>query len=524
MMKERNVRLKRELFLLVSILLVMSMFFTACVSYVPKEENTGTGTISSKEDDKPYVITILAPFFAQEPPKEEGNPVLEFVEKQTGVDLQITWAPSGELESKFSTMMAANNMCMIMTGGGIFQTSNFIRMCETGAIWDLTDIIKDFPFISENLMNPTIERVSLMNGRRYIIPFNIPDARIGLLYRADWVENLGFELPENPTAQDIYNLAKAFTENDPDGDNVKNTTGFNFTTGVYGLDTFMVAMGAPNKWGYRDGKVVPYFDTSEYMEGLKLLRDMYEKGYMNDDFATLSSGAKYNPILEERAGFMFTTANNVIYPGGKFDTLIATNPKARMDYKLLLKDTSGNIVINSNITGIDAGAICLTTAKVKTEKDVRRILQFFVDAHSGECAKAIDIGIKDIHYSVDSNGNITISEEQIQRRAADGSREIFNTIPNRIVSGNWGQPMSQNDIIRNEIANNQKYAVPDISLGILSVESLQLRKSLETIIEDANVKFIMGFIDEDGFKKAVQDWKEQGGQEIIDELTRNYKP
>ena len=39
---------------------------------------------------------------------------------------------------------------------------------------------------------------------------------------------------------------------------------------------------------------------------------MYENGYLNSEFMTLGSGAKYNPMLEGRAGFMFTTATNSV--------------------------------------------------------------------------------------------------------------------------------------------------------------------------------------------------------------------
>ncbi len=44
--------------------------------------------------EAPFVITMLAPFYAAEPPVgtigDEGNPVLEAVEALCNVDLQIT--------------------------------------------------------------------------------------------------------------------------------------------------------------------------------------------------------------------------------------------------------------------------------------------------------------------------------------------------------------------------------------------------------------------------------------------------
>ena len=68
------------------------------------------------------------------------------------------------------------------------------------------------------------------------------------------------------------------------------------------------------------------------------MHDMYANGYLNFRVYDPRLGAKYNPMLEGRAGFMFTTATNAVTPGGKFDTLIATNPEAKIGYKLLTLD------------------------------------------------------------------------------------------------------------------------------------------------------------------------------------------
>ena len=68
--------------------------------------------------------------------------------------------------------------------------------------------------------------------------------------------------------------------------------------------------------------MVAYFQTEEYMNCLRMMHDMYENGYLNSEFMTLGSGAKYNPMLEGRAGFMFTTATNAVTPGGKFDRCV----------------------------------------------------------------------------------------------------------------------------------------------------------------------------------------------------------
>ena len=513
-----------KLSVLVIASLVTCMLSSACSG---SSKTSASVTPEATSQSGPLEITMLAPFYQQEPPNTKNNPVLDFMQKTHNVEFKFTWVPNGEIDNKFNVLMASNDMLMVMNTISGATSSNFIRMAQSGSFWDLTDIIKDYPIYYEKLITPTLATASLTKGKRYVIPFNVPDGRIALLYREDWVEKLGLKLPEILTVKDFYNLAKAFTENDPDGDGKKNTTGFNYVDDgdkeiSYGIDTIAVGLGAPNRWGIRDGKAVPYFDTPEYLETLKLLNDMYKNKYLNEEFATLGSGAKYNPMLQGRAGLMFTTAVNSINPGGKFDNLIATNPKAKIGYKLLLLDPKGNKVVNSNITGV-AGGITFTKTKIKTEADLRRILQVFADMNKGESAKALDLGIKDIHYSVGSDNKITISPDQEKLRTTDGSRELFaSLVPKRVMAEDWGQPATQTDLVNRNIVSIQKYAVPDMSIGLISSENSQLQNTIAPIITDARVKFIMGFIDEKAFKQAVQQWKDQGGQKIIDEITANY--
>lgn len=258
------------------------------------------------------------------------------------------------------------------------------------------------------------------------------------------------------------------------------------------------------------------------MNCLRMMHDMYENGYLNSEFMTLGSGAKYNPMLEGRAGFMFTTATNAVTPGGKFDTLLANDPDAVIGYKMLSLDPDGNKVVNSNITGVSGGNVFPVSA-VKTEEDLRKILQFMVDLNQGDCAKAVDIGIEGIHYTAEVDGTIQITDEQRELRDADGSGSIFaNMFARRLMADDWGQPLSDYDKIQQHYAENAQYAVPDISVGMLSSENIQKENELASLIYDARAQFIMGFIDEAAFNAAVDTWLSSGGQAILDEIQENY--
>ena len=111
------------------------------------KSDTGSKTEQSKggetstpgaEADTPFLITTLASFYQQEPPNTKNNPVFDFIQEKLNVEIQITWSPNGETATKFNTMMAGGNALMVM-GGADVTSSNYIRMCKTGAFCNIPE-------------------------------------------------------------------------------------------------------------------------------------------------------------------------------------------------------------------------------------------------------------------------------------------------------------------------------------------------------------------------------------------------
>ena len=479
-------------------------------------------------EEAPFVITMVAPFFADQPPVgttgEEGNPVLEAVEKMCNVDLQITWAPQGDYASKFNTVMASNDQPMVMVvNSGLTKNATYLENCQFGAFWDLTDYIAKRELFTNELTTPYSLTVTAVGGRNYLFPLLVSSARVAMLYRQDWLDKLGISIPT--TAKEFYEMAKAFTEKDPDGNGVKDTYGFAYIDDAdkeltyAGFDTLAVALGTPNRWGKdKDGKVMPYFTFPQYMDTLNLFKDMYDNGYMNSDFALVKGNDKHLPLGEGKAGAMFTTATNGRHPGGKYDNLFdVITPTAVIGRNYLLADPSGNKVVNSTLAVGGLGGVLLTKAAVKDEATVERIMDFFekLQAEDGAC-KFLTVGVQDIHYTQGTDGVITISDEQAALRASDGSSEAFISIaPRRVVAPDFGQGRTELDLINLEAVSNEPYAVPDLSVGKFDPDLMNLEASIATIISDARVQYIMGQIDAAGFEKAVSDWMDQGGNDLI---------
>lgn len=489
----------------------------------------GMASIPAMAEEAPLVITMVVPFYAEEPPVgatgDKTNPVLLAAEALCNVDLQITYAPQGDYVSKFNTVMASADQPMIMVvTSGLTTNSTYLDYCQQGVFWDLTDEINSRELFRDELTTPYALTVTAVGGRNYLFPFLVSSARVACLYRMDWLEALGMEAPT--TAAEFYEMARAFTEDDPDGNGEKDTYGFAYIDDAdkeltyAGFDTLAVALGTPNRWGVsEDGTIMPYFTFPQYKETLNLFKDMYDNGYMNSDFALVKGNDKHLPLGEGKAGAMFTTATNGRYPGGKYDALIDNiTPTAQIGRQYLLTDPAGNQVINSTLSSGGMGGLLIPKAAVQDEATVTRIMDFIETLLSVDGgAKLLSLGVEDLHYTAQEDGSITISEEQQKLRVDDGSSEMFISImPRRVVDPDFGQERTQVELITAEFVANEPYAVPNLSVGKFDPDAMSLEASIATLISDARVQYIMGQIDEAGFDKAVEEWMAQGGNELIE--------
>lgn len=490
-----------------------------------------TAIATAETAEAPLVITIVCPFYGEAAPVgttgEKTCPALLAFEKTANVDLQIQWAPQADYETKFATVMASQDVPMVMVvTSGITTNATYLDMCAGGAFWDLTDKIQERPLFKDEITTPNNLLVSAVNGRNYLFPAAVSSARVGVLYREDWVKKLGLEAPTN--LESFKAMVQAFTENDPDGNGTKDTIGFAYCDNqdkeltYAGFNTLACMLGAPNYWGLdAEGKVMPYFTFKEYMDTLDLFKWMYENGYMNQDFAVNTD--KHGPLTEGVAGSMITTATNARYPGGKYDSLVDNIDKnAVVTPQQILYKADGTPILNSTLSVGGVGGILIPKLSVKDEATLDKILDA-IEVLNDECGIVTAVGVEDVHYTKQADGKLTISDEQRAARVADGSSEVFASMfPRRKQSLDYGQGMTETQKITAVSIENEKYAVPDLSIGMIDPDMQSLQTEIATTISDARVKYIMGQIDADGFKAAVDEWLALGGQKIIDNINQNY--
>ena len=107
--------------------------------------------------------------------------------------------------------------------------------------------------------------------------------RKGMFIRKDWLENLGLAMPNS--WEELYEVAHAFTHDDPDGNGVNDTYGLT-GDGMGTLRYFFSSTGVSNRYWQKAADGTWFFGALDdsNIEVLEWLRKMYEDGSIDPDF------------------------------------------------------------------------------------------------------------------------------------------------------------------------------------------------------------------------------------------------
>ena len=69
---------------------------------------------------------------------------------------------------------------------------------------------------------------------------------------------------------------------------------------------------------------------------------------------------------------------------------------------------------------------------------------------------------------------------------------------------------------------NEEFAIHNPTTKLISDTQAEKGPQLNTIISDANIKYIMGQLDEKGWKKEIDRWRTSGGDKMAEEYAQEY--
>ncbi|MDQ0207652.1 extracellular solute-binding protein [Alkalicoccobacillus murimartini] len=498
-MKKKNTKTKVSLSLLSAGMLLL----VGC-----SEE--GSSGNNGEDGSAIETIDIMTMSYTPEPPQND-SPVIKELEELTGKKMNMLFVPSTTYGDRFNVTLASGSLPHVMLGD---KSPSYISAVRDGAFWDLTDYLDDY----ENLkINDIVKENVSIEGRIYGIPRARPLGRNAVVIRKDWLENVGMDMPE--TIDDFYDVLKAFTEDDPDGNGENDTYGMAISEHEEPWNIMQTWFGAPNKWGFDDnGELIPDFTTDEYREALEWFNQIYDEGLINEDFAIMDPTQWTNPMINEEVGIIVDVADTagrlhkaMVDKDPELDDVLDVFGAVSGDHGLVTKPTTGYHSVFS-----------ISTTSVKSEEELKEVLAFLNDLNSEEAQNLTINGIEGVHYELENGelNDLTVDDEKSRNEFQD-----LNQIQMYLPEEKFHKPEQTDLAIRSQevMIENEDIVLPDPAYPLVSKIYAQRGQQLDNIIGDARIKYIIGELDDAGFEDAIDTWMSSGGEDYVKEINELYK-
>ncbi|ASA22408.1 extracellular solute-binding protein [Paenibacillus donghaensis] len=485
--------------LLLSILIVFGTL-AGCAPFGWSDEKSSASA--------PFYLPIGAALIGELPPK--NNVVEQAIEAYTHTELQFEWIPMSAYDDKLRLMIAAGELPKLIKLG---YAPVYIATIKDGQFWELGPLLKDYPHLSA-LDNQYYKNISV-EGRIYGVPIIRDFGRATIQYRKDWFDRLGLEVPI--TLEDWYRVVRALTLEDPDGNGKQDTYGMvlekKYNQDVSSILTrISVSQGGPNKWLVENGHFTPEFMTKPFFDTMKLFRRLYKENLINSDFVVVDTNETTKIYDSGRAGIQISGGNVQTW----LDKLTKTVPDAIVDVALLTGP--GGIRLPGEAG--NAGFLAIPKDSVKTLEEVEKILDFLNKLFEPPMQTVITKGVEGRHWA-DRGDYTEVLNRTLDLKEVKPYRDLLPFLADDQSSI---KPSLQPELyLKNQKIGqvNRAYIVENPALTLESDTYREKGKELETIILDAETKFIMGMIDEEGWNAELAKWKQAGGDQMSLEYERS---
>jgi putative aldouronate transport system substrate-binding protein len=495
----------------VALLAVSGLALTAC-------SDSGSGGGEPLES-----LDIMAPFFSAAPPAED-DPIDQALSEIAGLDLSVQWVPNSDYGAKTNTVLAGDDIPDVMVIQGKDQA--FVQTAEAGGFWDLTEHLTSGEYPNLVTENPDVQEAASVNGKVYGVYRARDVIRTSVIVRQDWLDNLGLDQPE--TTADLYEIARAFTEDDPDGNGQDDTYGM-INPAWSGIgngspyDAMEVWHGSGNLWRDEGGELVPSFTTPEWNQALQYERELVANGYVNPDYATMDPATWNEPFLNGEGGIIIDVQSRATELVKLFKE---QDPDGFDRYVALVGQLEGPNGTFALPTAGYSGFLAVPRAGVQNEDQLQQVLTALNELNSTEAQNLMNHGIEGDNYTVEDGGAVFDPAKQDFTGQVTGAWAQLGMN----VAGYNAHPIKQEtefdgalyqlrlDLQAEDLAN----AVFNPAAGLVSPTYMTSGAQLDTIIADARIQYIAGQIDDAGLQAAIDTWRSSGGDDVVQEINDLY--
>jgi len=500
---------------LISILLTAALAVSAlagCSSGGGKEEN---GKNASPADGRPTVKAFIMGG-ATFPDGEDinHNPWMTMLREETGVDLQIQYGPADadEYMNKLNLMLASGDIPDLF----IIPSANqswLMDNAKLGAVMRLDGKLDRYANL-KNAVYPEAWDAVTYDGGIYGVPVLADgnSATDNVYIRKDWLDKLKLDVPK--TLDEFSKVAKAFKEQDPDGNGKADTLGLIAYDNMLAWSSLFGAFGViPGYWVEKNGTLVPADIQPEMKDALAYIHQLFADKVLDNEWPITKKAAYEEKVANGKAGLyegswaavrseIQTSRQNdpkaewiaiapPVGPGGKQG--VFGGPK----YKSI-------IVISSQAHNVDAILKLLDWQAVPENRD-KFVFGF---GQYGE----------NFMYTK-KNGSIELNFENHNKYGY--RQQLMFMQPKELNEQKMealGPQFKLNDMIKLSI----QYGIPNAFTGAPTPSMVENQSALDKLRQETFTKIIIGELPVSAFDDFVASYKAKGGDQIMKEVADWY--
>jgi putative aldouronate transport system substrate-binding protein len=462
-------------------------------------------------------------------------------EQDLGIKFEYQWVVDGaQFNDKLNVAIASDDLPELMN----IPYNQFYKLAKAGKLMDISQLYEKYasPQLKQNAEKADKFAINncTIDGKLYGLS-NAPDISTGgfLWVRDDWMKKLNLSAPK--TTDDVINIAKAFVQQDPDGNGKQDTYGLGMSKDIWGGGMDLVGFvngyhANPRIWIEKNGQLEYGSIQPEMKTALQKFQEMYKEGILDKEFSLKGAWDKAPDTIKASKTGMFYGPNWIPY--WTPTDLIKDNPEATWTpYPIPSSDT------NPAIYQLDAkpGTVACLTTKAKHPEALIKMMNFgtekLYDETKSEQKFHDEKGVETFFYSkineglptpLNWNGQCAVKvTEALQTGDASKLNPEQKSYYDRAkvwqdskdtsgwgsyaIFGPGGTQMLSNDAFNNKAYFLNKYTGPDTPTMISKKSNIDSKEN------EIFTNIIMGAsIDE--FDKWVKYFNDQGGVQITKEV------
>lgn len=375
-----------------SAVLLLSAVFTGCGSGSGSTETEGTSPANSAQ-----VVKLEIMQSASGLPSPDKDFVKQELDKALNADIALAaYGSADDYQNQLNVRMASGNLPDLF-GVNKAQIQQYQKQ---NLLLDLTPYLEsDLKAVIDFIGEDTIKK-GMIDGKVYAVPKapGIPSMTIWI--RKDWLDNLKLEVPK--TIDEFFEVARAFTEDDPDRNGQNDTIGY--TGGS--LSTFAPLYGSfgtvnPGEFFVKDGQIINSLHDPAMKEALTFFNKMMSAGVIDSEIMANSGLLHQEKAIKDQAGMLFIDWAN-ISKDEIVEQIKTVNPDAEW-IQLHTPEGPGGAYANSWDIG-NAGAMFAIPKSLENDPDkLNKVFELLNYVSGEEGSRLVQFGIEGRHYNLEGD-------------------------------------------------------------------------------------------------------------------------